>query len=99
MKNMFSFFRTAAAFVLTVALLASAFPPAYAAMPEPEAEPETAAAAAEPLAEEDEEKELCTATIDDDFAEGEILVVIKKAYSEANKPFTPEDFPEIEKLP
>lgn len=96
MKNMFSFFRTAAAFVLTVALLASAFPPAYAAMPEPEAEPETAAAAAEPLAEEDEEKELCTATIDDDFAEGEILVVIKKAYSEANKPFTPEDFPEIE---
>ena len=96
MKNMCSFFRTAAAFVLTVALLASAFPPAYAAMPEPEAEPETAAAAAEPLAEEDEEKELCTATIDDDFAEGEILVVIKKAYSEANKPFTPEDFPEIE---
>ena len=96
MKNMFSFFRTAAAFVLTVALLASAFPPAYAAMPEPEAEPETAAAAAEPLAEEDEEKELCTATIDDDFAEGVVLVVIKKAYSEVNKPFTPEDFPEIE---
>ena len=72
MKNMFSFFRTAAAFVLTVALLASAFPPAYAAMPEPEAAPETAAAAVngetEPPAEEDEEKELCTATIDDDFA-------------------------------
>lgn len=44
---------------------------------------------------ETEEKIPCTATIDDDFEEGVVLVVIKKEFSEINKEYTPEDFPEI----
>ena len=35
------------------------------------------------------------ADINDDFVENELLVVIKKEYSEVNKVFTPRDFPEI----
>ena len=48
------------------------------------------------FAKDTEEKIICNATLDDDFAEDCVLVTLKKAYSEINKKYTADDFPEIE---
>lgn len=45
---------------------------------------------------DDEEKKICNATLEDDFADDCVLVVMKKAYSEVGKKYTIDDFSEIE---
>lgn len=47
------------------------------------------------FAKDTEEKIICNATLDDDFAEDCVLVTLKKAYSEINKKYTVDDFSEV----
>ena len=49
-----------------------------------------------PKTEEKEEKIICQATLEDDFADDSVLVVINKANSEINKVYTTDMFPGVE---